>query len=117
MSKDGVEGAIGEGQAVDICNLEVRVRHPPRNAQSLCLCNLRRLEVDADRLSGGDGLGKSKRNDPGPQPRSNTRIPARSIGRKKAASLAAVRRNQISFKSRIGAVRVTLYYGRPRAHL
>ena len=31
VSKDGVEGAIGKGQAVDICNLEARVHHPLRN--------------------------------------------------------------------------------------
>src|SRR5262249_35521682 len=62
VSKHGVEKAIGKGQAVDICNLEVRVRHPPCNAKSLCVRARGRLEIDADRLSRGDGLGNSKCN-------------------------------------------------------
>ena len=43
MGKDGVEGAIGKGQPINICDLEADVHHPTRSTQFQRLCDLRRL--------------------------------------------------------------------------
>jgi hypothetical protein len=59
MGKGRVEGAIGEGESVDIGNLEARVHHSARSAQGTRLLHLFGLEVDADNLAGGHRLGES----------------------------------------------------------
>src|SRR5215471_12475872 len=117
VSKHGVEKAIGKGQAVDICNLEVRVRHPPCNAQSLCLRDLGRLEIDADRLSRGDGLGKSKCNRTWTTTQVKHPHPGTEHRRKEGCLVRCRPQGQFRFKGWITSVRVTLHRRYRRAAL